>query len=615
MNARTNLILVACATGLAAYILMVERRGASTDDRLDRSRRAFAFAPEKVSALRIETPAFTVAAAREDDRWWVVEPIRVPADTAGIARILHGLESAAKDAVIPADELKGRGTDLRDYGLDRPRAKLMLSGPDIDLRLEIGEPSGLGCLYVRQLPSGDILATGTNLLAHLPSSMSVLRNRSIFPPAAGEVRQVRIRRPGGFLHLARGDGGGWRILQPVAGRADRAAVTRLIDGLLAARVLEFVQDGISEGAAFGLDETALDLTVDFDREMVPPVTLQLGRAPDGQPGAVFARRTGGDSVFTLPADIARLLATPMDDLRDRRLVPMLPEDVGAIVIERSDRRLRIAYDGAAWRITEPVAAGAEESRVRAFLQEWTGTRIEEFAGPSTTGAVAAATRILLYRRTVAPTTTNAVETAGMTNLAADVALHVHETPFEMTPVDVVSSEGSHDVRIRTKAPGFLSVDPLRFRDRAILAIPPREVGGLILSRGGTEQRAVRGITNEFFTAEGDPIPRTATESRLTHLASLRAAAWVAENPSEMISYGLDPPAATLTVTLRGEGGLTRSILFGRTIPNGVHASVRGQDLVFLLDPAVAEVLQADLHARPAASPSAPVTNRAPEAPR
>lgn len=618
MNARTNLVLLAATAALAAFILGVERRRESTEGRLDRQRRAFAFAPERVASLRIETSATAIALEREDDRWWLVEPVRAPADVTEIARILHGIHSAPRDAAIPAAGSGGHGVSLRDYGLDRPRARVALSGPDIDLRIEIGEPSALGQLYMRSLPGGDLLATGTNLLAILPRSPSVLRSRTLFPPASAEARQFRIRRPGGFVHLARGDGGGWRILQPVPGRADRAAVAGLIDGLMTARIAEFVQDGVTEGAPFGLDETAIEVTIDYDRDDVPPATLQVGRAQDRNPDAVYARMAGSDTVFTLPAAVARRLTLPLDDLRDRRLVPMLPEDVGAFAIEKAERRLRIVREGEMWRIAEPVAAPAEEARVRSFLQEWTGTRIEEFTAGSTTGAVPGAetgTRILLYRRTADATASNATAIATATNVTPAVALWVRETPLDLTPVRVVDADGPATVLVRTKAPGYFSPDALRFRDRSILSLPADEIGGLILARAGVEQRIVRGATNEFVTAEGDPLPAAAVAARLRLLASLRAASLVAENPAELISYGLDPPAATLTVTLRGEAGLARSLLFGRTTPEGVLATLRGQELVFLLDAATAGALQAELYARPAPAPAGPPTNRVPEAPR
>jgi hypothetical protein len=617
MNARTNLILLAAAASLAVFIVGVERRRESTDVRLDRQRRAFAFAPERVASLRIETPAFTVAAEREDDLWWIVEPVRAPADATEIARILHGIQATPRVAAIPAAEVGARSASMRDYGLDRPRGRVSLSGPDIALRIEIGEPTVLGQLYLRSLPGGDILATATNFLGVLPPSLSTLRNRTLFPPVAAEVRQIRIRRPDGFVHLARGDGGGWRTLQPAAGRADRSAVARLLEGLLSARITEFVQDGVAEGAPFGLDETAMEITIDYDRDDVPPVTLQVGRAQDRKPGSVYARRAGADTVFTLPVGTARLLATPLDELRDRRLVPLLPEDVGSFVIEKDDRRLRLVREGDAWRIAEPVAAAADETRVRSFLQEWAGTRVEEFATPlpalPAPGGVE--TRILLYRRVADAGSTNTSVSAGTTNVTPALALSFRETPLDMTPVRVADAEGTATVLIRTKAPGFLSPDALRFRDLAVLAIPTEEVGGVILARPGFEQRVVRGATNEFVTAEGDPIPGAAVAAKLRILAALRASALVAENPAEMIAYGLDPPAATLTVTLRSGAGLARSLLFGRSVPGGVHAAIRGQDLVFLLDPATAGVLQADLYARPAPAPAGSPTNHAPEAPR
>ena len=75
-------------------------------------------------------------------------------------------------------------------------------------------------------------------------------------------------------------------------------------------------------------------------------------------------------------------------------------------------------------------------------------------------------------------------------------------------------------------------------------------------------------------------------------ANLRAVRVEALNPASLEPYGLDGGGTVLTLGLMGETGIQKSIVLGRPAPpDGVYAMVKGQDVVFVLSSAVADMLK------------------------
>ncbi len=544
------------------------------------------FNPDEVREALIVRPGVRARVTREGPVWRLMEPVEAPADALEVARLLDALAATTEGTLIPTDELED--TPRRELGLDPPAAQITLARPGGDILFEVGHPLPGGRLYARIAPPDVYVALSTNLLAALPTAPEALRDRTLFP-GVSDIRQIRLRRPGGRLHLARGEDGQWRITEPIQARADRQAVQRMIETFLTARIRDFVRDDVAVGDPYGLDESAIELVVDAGPG-ADTRSLRLGRRSDTDPAAVYAQRGGSRTVVTVPAAIAWMCAATLEDLRDRRLVPMPPDDVAGWCAERGDIRLRVIQTNNTWTIVEPTLAPADEPRVSAFIREWLGTRIEAFSDgtPAPTSAV----RLCWYRSDPAGARTPSGPVPAIVLLVAD-------TPSDPVPVAVIEGGATNVVLIRTKPPGALSLDPLRFRSRVIVSLPSDRIAGLVLRRGNVEQRVLIS-TNGFVTERGDAVPAAGVEPKLRALESLRALSLVTESAAEMVSYGLDPPVASLTVLDRAETGGSVTLLFGRGTADGTYVRIQGRDLVALLDPATAGTLLADI--LPSASP-------------
>jgi hypothetical protein len=123
--------------------------------------------------------------------------------------------------------------------------------------------------------------------------------------APDEVRRLKVRRDAWTSALIeRVDAHAFRLVEPVEGAADSAAVMRLLSGLEFLKTRADLQDGADEGQrhAYGLSPAALEIDLELDEGR--EIHLALGAAaPVG--GGVYLSVGGQSAVQVVDA---RLLA-------------------------------------------------------------------------------------------------------------------------------------------------------------------------------------------------------------------------------------------------------------------------------------------------------------------
>lgn len=291
-----------------------------------------------------------------DGRFQMREPLVDVASAAHMKQICDVWESAQMRKAPLADDAEGR----RQAGLEPPELTFLARYADgREVRVDVGAEGPLGTTRFLRA-HGAIWEGGQALLESMRANPDDLREKAVFRNAFGSVDELRVEHllDSGVretLHLKVAEGG-WRLLAPVAGRADPTAARQFVTAVLSLRVDHFAP-GI---ARLPEREPRLRIAVQgqFGEEKL---TLWDDKHE------LFGSLPGRNLLFhSTSLQYAQIFANAAERLRARILLPFADSAFGELVDlvvdpgqGRGDRvRLVRESPSADWRLVEPVEAAA-----------------------------------------------------------------------------------------------------------------------------------------------------------------------------------------------------------------------------------------------------------------
>jgi len=499
--------------------------------------------------------------------------------------------------VITSQERAQRNAQLADYGLEPARCSITLDLGGHQQTVLFGRSAPVGdAIYVKDSVHSDVVATEVAVTNNFPTNAMALRDHALFSGSAFDVKRLDLRGGGRLIQLAKNDKGDWQIQQPLLARADHAAVQGVLDALFDWKVDQFARDGVADFATYGIDENATKITINAGDKVNEQVLL-VGKQVGTTAALVYASTPPEKSVYAVNTTALAKVGIKLNDLRDRRLLTLSSYDVAGIHLQCGEKKLELKKDtNNEWSIVQPRPAKADSQRVQDFLTQITGVKIEDFldqatANPAALGLAEPAWRVTLIKtgttvaggnapKTVAPgEREQTVLVSSLPRPGGRVAVRLEH---EATPYEVPSSATTN-----------LTVDPLAFRGREILNFYSGDVLKLTLTHGAVTQVVERAsATNDF--AAVPPVVGLVDRDQITAMlnvfCNLQAQRLVAEDAKDLALFGLAQPEFALTLGVKGEAGLSKTILIGTAVTGGRYAMMRGQDLVFVLDAEAAMLL-------------------------
>jgi len=298
--------------------------------------------------------------------------------------------------------------------------------------------------------------------------------------------------------------------------------------------------------------------------------------------------------MTMPALNAEALRLRVDDLRDRRLSTLAPGDIHGVRITRGEQTVELWREEKAWSITRPRSWPADTERVEALLHDFLTGAIHVFT-PTGEDDVPLENpwEISFFRK-------------ASTN--GEAAPEV-QTPALVLRTDRRQDEGGYLRMRRNTEPWIyhvspeimrhIALQPVYYRSPVLLEIQPDQVSYMVLKRGDTEQRIERNEEQRFrpVTPPGVSATLIATGRRFDQLGQLKALDMIMAEGRDMAQYGLDEPGAELTLGLRGDSGISKTLLFGKRLEEGegVYGRIRGQEVIAVFSEHTVNVLTSDLY--------------------
>ncbi|NQU12366.1 DUF4340 domain-containing protein [bacterium] len=364
------------------------------------------------------------------------------------------------------------------------------------------------------------------------------------------VDRVELERSNQTIVAEKRDGR-WELTQPIAARADVAAVNALVNELeFAQRDRTFTADEL-EGVNLvdlGLVEPRLRLTLTARQRSV---TLLVGtNTPTGE--AVYVQVADHPEVFVVEQGVADRLDRSLDELRDRLVFDLRPAAITRVELKAVDRVLELVRPAATtngapgWMLVQPLAARADTERVQTLLQALAGLRVQQFISDDPQAAQTYALREPAREVSVRQGDDDPGTTLLLGRPLTNDATRVY-------------AKRRGDQAVFTLDDGAvqrLDLSASDLRDRRVLLFAPDRVRTVELTRGADMlviERAGDAASPDWqLTVPLDiPADLIRVEDFLRDLQDLRATQFVENVATDLERFGLALP--TLIVTLKGAG--------------------------------------------------------------
>jgi hypothetical protein len=592
MRAKSTWQLFLVVVALLAFILLWERRGPSTGERVSHSLKLFPnFLPSQVTQIDIQPQAAArIRLERTNDLWVLTQPVSFPGHTLRITQFLDTIKSLASFTQITAQELLDRTNHLAPFGLDPPQTIVVLSQAQARIEFRLGCRSPIGTQAYCQVVGRDgVYVIPSGLLDRMPATVDEWRDNSLLGARAMDFDRLEARMgaPFGFALQHDPTNHLWRLLTPMVARADNPKVDQLVHQLKNAQVSRFLPDPPAGNLElWGLNPAQLELVLGPETNAL--VVLRFGISPTNSPGEVYALNFQHSNLFLADKELVDRLKVSYTELRDRHLFSGALDGVNSIEINADESFALQRQTNQQWRVVRPISLPADTLRVQDFLNRLGDLEIKEFTKDVVTdfssfGLAPPARQYLLKQQVPTPS-------AGGSNVVVvDLGFGTNQ------PDRVLVRRGDENSVYAVSLEDFdrLPHAAYQLRDRRIWSFASTNVAGLVFTIGGQTRRLNRagavqwtlGTTNSPLA---EPLPLM-LEELVIRLGSLQADPWIARGEDKMVPYGfLKPEHHTLEIRLTQQAD-PLTIDLGEASPlRSRYAAVvlDGQRMIFELNPSL-----------------------------
>lgn len=597
MNWKTTVSLLVIAVGLALYIKFYESKRPGTADAEKQAQNVINFDRDKIDGILIQNGDDKIELKKHDQKWRLETPVKDQADNSVVDGLLSDLESWQKQTTIPAREIDADKGRLAEFGLNKPKLRLKLSGTGAPPEIWFGKEAALeGKMYVRFENSKDTFLVTQSIRKDIEKKADDFRDKKLTDLNAPQITKVVVRTSAGEMELQKTDDH-WEIVKPMRARADDQKVNDLIAQVTTARIDEFVAEDRGDLHPYGLAEPRGSITL-FASGDKAGQTLQIGTVPEKNKEQVYVRFTPRSFVYTVPKKTETILDTKPNDLRDRHLVRFDRNILDRITIEAAGKpKVVLARKNDAWTIASRNNAPANAVEANRLIDTLSNEQVTQFVEDvaSNLGKYGLDKPQLQVTLSSFASENTAETQAGDRPFAViafgkidgdKIYARVGEEPFV--------------VAVRRTLVDNIGTDPIQWQDTAIFNFKADQIHRLSVTTD-KETKLVRG-PNKQWTVEGQsaPIVQENLNALLTTLASLHAVKWVGTNPPPKT---FDKPQVVIAFTSSPDDKATHKLTVGAADDHGLLMTKSDErEGVFLISPPTLAEFKAPL-IQPPATPS------------
>lgn len=190
-----------------------------------------------------------------------------------------------------------------------------------------------------------------------------------------KIDQVIVKSVSGDKTTVQKQAAGWQVTQPAPVAADEAELSGITSNLASLEVQRVVDEQPADKKQYGLDPPRIEVTFKQDGK---ERTLLLGqKTPTGSD--MYAKLPDKPRVFLVSSFLEATFNKSSFDLRDKTILKIDRDKVDRMEIDTPDHTLKVAKQGADWRITSPVEARADFGAVEGIIGRLNTTPMKSVA--------------------------------------------------------------------------------------------------------------------------------------------------------------------------------------------------------------------------------------------
>jgi Domain of unknown function (DUF4340) len=577
MKSKTTIVWFALAAALFAAIWLLEKYfapGAMAVDSVLHGLRA-----AELTRLQI-SPAGQreISAVHSHGVWLLEKPLAYPAQSAAVQTLAEALEKLAPATRLTAADMRAHKNAEQEFGFENPRFTLVINAGDQQWQLLVGNQTAPGDqVFLRVIGLDGAFVTAAGWLQFLPHMANDWRDTSLVE-ATGAGDWIVVTNGTKTLEFRRdATNQVWRMIRPLAARADATRIAAALQQLRDGRVAQFITDDPrADLSNYGLQPA--DLSVWLGQGTNLTAGVSVGKNPAENPALVFTRREGWNAVVTADKNHFSGWRGAVNDYRDSHLFA-LTTPVAEIEVRGEENYLLTQSDSNAWAVAGEKFP-ADTDNVGTFLKLLAGLRVAEFVKDVATPAdlqsfgLATPNHQIILRAKAGATNSTLVQVLFGTNDTGRVLV-------KRTDEDFVYALKAEDV-------GRLPEHGWEFRDRAIWNFSETNIAQVTLRQNGRTRGLVRTGENKWSLGPNSQgiINPPAIEETMHRLGSLTVAGWVGRNLTAPEKYGLNPGNLSITVELKS--GEKLDLSFGAELSQSQTAlaatTLAGERWAFVFPP-------------------------------
>ena len=202
MKAKTTLILLLLTGLLLSYMYFFDKKQLGSEETKRQSQNVLNISSDKVEGIVIQNGDEKIELRRQDKKWRLESPIKDQADGNLIDAILTELDGWQKDATISPKEIEADKNRLNEYGLNKPKLRLKLSGPGMPPEILLGKDAALeGKMYARFENSKETYVVSQTVKKAIDKKPDDFRDKKLTDLSTTQVSRLILKSNAGELEL------------------------------------------------------------------------------------------------------------------------------------------------------------------------------------------------------------------------------------------------------------------------------------------------------------------------------------------------------------------------------------------------------------------------------